>query len=1071
MEIATRSHKRIQSLPARLQNLMAGRLHWREATTEHPLQAELFGAEQLVRHAKALAAQHQVSERLEPNRLLDQLSHNEEVLRDFNRATLDVSTARTITPASEWLLDNFYLIEEQIHMARRHLPRTYSRELPRLSQGPSAGLPRVYDIVFELISHVDGQIDPSLLRGFVAAYQTVRTLKLGELWAIPIMLRLGLIENLQRIATHLTNGRKERDLANVWANRLQEMVEQDPAYLVVVVADMAKSGLPASSSFVTELCQRLSRQSPALHLARGWLEHWLAKQGLSLDQLIHLESQSQAAHQVSVSHSIGSLRLLSALDWKVFVEELSLVEQTLRQDPAEIYAKMDFSTRDYYRHEVEALARYGQFSEAEVAERAVQLASQAARQKGTRDRTAHVGFYLIDKGQAVLARDARVRWPRRAAGERMIRHFALAYYIGGVGLLTLLATFGFIEPFRAFNLPAWKLVIFSLLFLISASQLAVALMNWLTILQIRPRLLPRLDFSAGLPAEARTLVVVPTLLSGPAGIDRLIETLEIHYLANRDPNLQFALLTDFRDAPEEIMPQDQGLLERVKAGVEMLNQKYSAEKHNVFFLFHRPRRWNPGEEIWMGYERKRGKLMELNDLLRGRGRECFAEIVGDASVLSSVKYVITLDTDTQLPRDAARQLAGTMAHPLNRPVFDPVRGIVCEGYGILQPRVGVSLPSARRSWFVRLCGGDAGIDPYTRAVSDVYQDLFNEGSFIGKGIYDVDAFQRALGGRFPENAVLSHDLLEACHGRSGLVSDVELFEEFPSCYDADIDRRHRWIRGDWQISPWLLTRVPLPGASRIANPLSLLSQWKILDNLRRSLAPVALLLFLLASWLLFPPLAGLGILLVLAIMGIPGLLAAGVDLARKPEDLPWPVQLGTVAASAGRQLAQVLINLTFLPHDAYVSLDAIIRTLVRLLATRQRLLEWRPSSDSIGERDLTGFYTSMWIAPALSVVTGLFLAWARDANLAFVLPWLCLWAMSPWIAWRISQPIEPTEPDLTAEQLAFLSRIARKTWYFFESFVTAQENWLPPDNFQENPGPTVAMEPPPQTWGWPCWPT
>ncbi|MGO8697440.1 MAG: hypothetical protein ACLQVY_06955 [Limisphaerales bacterium] len=1016
----------------------------RPGAAEPPLRGELFSAEQLARHAKALAAQHQVSSQPGFNRLLARLSQNEDILRDFNRATLAVSAGRHITPASEWLLDNFYLIEEQIHMARRHLPRGYSRELPRLSNGPSAGLPRVYDIVFELTSHVDAQIEPGLLQAFVAAYQTVASLKLGELWAIPIMLRLGLIENLQRIATRLTNGREDRDLADVWVDRLQEMAERNPAYLVVVVADMAKSGLPFSSSFVAEFCQRLSRQSPVLHLARGWLEQWLVEQGRSIEQLVHLESQNQAADQVSVSHTIGSLRLLSALDWKGFVEDLSLVDQKLRQDPAGVYTEMDFSTRDRYRHEIEATARYGQLAEAEVAQRAVRLAAEAARQKGPKDRTGHVGFYLIDKGQSALARLANARWPWHAVCERTVRRFALPYYMGGIWLLTLLATFGFAEYALNLAVSEWRLFCLSAVFLVSASQLAVALMNWFTILQIKPRPLPRLDYSAGIAAESRTLAVVPTMLSSPAAIDRLIDTLEIHYLANRDTNLHFGLLTDFRDAAKEVMPQDPALVQRVRAGVQMLNRKYPSDGHSVFFLFHRPRRWNPSEGRWMGYERKRGKLMELNELLRGRGRNAFSEIVGDTSLLSSVKYVITLDTDTQLPREAARQLVGTMAHPLNRPVFDPVRGIVSEGYAILQPRVGTSLPGARRSWFVRLFGGDAGIDPYTRAVSDVYQDLFKEGSFIGKGIYDVDAFQRAMDGRFPENTVLSHDLLESCHGRSGLVSDVELFEEYPSRYDVDIDRRHRWIRGDWQISPWLLARVPVSDAPRIANPLSVLSQWKIFDNLRRSLVPVALLFFLLGSWLLLPALAGAASLLALAIISIPGLLSALVDLSRKPADLPWPMHLQGVAASVGRQLGQVLVNLTFLPNDAYVSLDAIGRTLVRVLATRKRLLEWRPSSDSEGKTDLLGFYKTMWIAPLWALATAAFMATTHPGPLLAALPLLSLWLVAPWIAWRISQPIEAPKPGLTADQLTFLRQLARKTWYFFENFVTAQENWLPP---------------------------
>jgi cellobiose phosphorylase len=1057
----------MQTLPLRLQNWVTDLARVRPNEGEAPLRAELFSVEQLARHAKALGARHLVITRQGSNSLLARLTQNEDILRTFNRATIGVKPGRRITPAAEWLLDNFYLIEEQIQMTKRHLPRGYSRELPRLLNGHSAGLPRVYDIVLELISHVDAQIDAGPLSAFIAAYQTVHSLKLGELWAIPIMLRLGLIENLQRVSTRLTIARADRDLADSWVNRLQEMAEKDPSDLVIVVANMAKSDLTLSSSFVAEFCQRLSRQSPVLHLARGWLEQRLGQQGLSIEQLVQLDSQNQAADQVSVSHSITSLRFLSAMDWKEFVESLSLVETNLLADPADVYSLMDFATRDRYRHSIEFLARHSQLSEAEVAQRAIQLAADSARQNGTRDRTAHVGFYLIDKGQAQLARSLKVRWPWQTTIQRRIYRFPLAFYAGGIGLLTLLATFGFVRQSLALEVQGWKLIFFTLVFLLCASQLAVALMNWLSTLLVKPSLLPRMDYSAGIPEDCRTMVAVPTMLSSVAGVDRLIETLEIHHLANRDEHLHFALLTDFRDAPTEVLPEDEVLLQRARVGIELLNRKYLSAGQNLFFLFHRPRRWNAGENLWMGYERKRGKLMEFNALLRGGARDCFSEIVGATAILPEIKYVITLDTDTQLPREAARQLVGTMAHPLNRPVFDDARGIVREGYSILQPRVGVSLPSARRSWFVRLFAGDAGIDPYTREVSDVYQDVFREGSFIGKGIYDVDAFQRAMAGRFPENTILSHDLLEACHARSALVCDVEFYEEFPSRYNVDMSRRHRWIRGDWQITQWLLPRVPGSDARRIANPLSVLSQWKIFDNLRRSLVPIALLLLLLGSWLLVPELGGLGLLLVVGIVALPGLLAASVNAWRKPHDLPWTMHLREVAGSGARQLGQIFLTLAFLAYDAFISVDAIGKTLVRLLVTHKRLLEWQTSSDSerITRADLADFYATMWIAPGIALATALFLVLRHPAQLIFALPLLLVWLAAPWIAWWISQPIASAPPDLSPPQLVFLRRTARLTWHFFDTFVSAVENWLPPDNFQEIPAPTIATRTSPTNMG------
>ena len=1057
----------MQGVSRHLRDWMARQTHPIPAEGETPLRAELFGLEQLVRHAAVLAANHRVVTRRGAHGLLARLHQNEQILRAYNRATFATDRTRQVTHAAEWLLDNFYLIEEQIQLARRHLPLGYSRELPRLLNGPSATLPRIYDLVLELISHQDAQIDGEPLRAFVASYQTVAPLRMGELWAVPIMLRLALIENLRRVTSRLTIGRRDRDLADAWVDRLQEMADKRPAHLVVVVADMAKAGLPLSSAFVAEFCQRISRQSPVVQLARSWLEESLAEQGLSIDQLVHLESQSQSADQVSISHTITSLRYLSATDWRVFVEDLSAVEQTLRTDPASVYATMDFATRDRYRHAVEGLARHSVTEEVDIARKAVQMAEAAARESGNEDRSAHVGYYLIDKGQPALERALAVRWPWRTLLERALLRHPMLVYGGGIGALTALLTFLLSQQALSFDVRGWRLGLFTVVFLVCSSQLAVAILNWLSTLLVKPRLLPRMDYSTGIAPDCRTMVAVPTLLTSAKGIDELLETMEIHYLANRDSNVYFALLTDFRDAAQETLPGDDALLRRVQGGIGALNRKYRTDRPCIFFLFHRPRRWNVVENLWMAYERKRGKLTEFNALLRGGARDRFSATIGEASILPGIRFVITLDTDTQLPRDAARRLVGTIAHPLNRPRFDPLRGIVTEGYSILQPRVGVSLPSAGRSWFVQLFAGDVGIDPYTRAVSDVYQDLFQEGSFIGKGIYDVDAFQQAVAGRFPENAVLSHDLIESCHARSALVSDVEFYEEYPARYNTDINRRHRWIRGDWQIAQWLLPRVPGPDARRIANPLSGLSQWKIFDNLRRSLVPAALMVLLLGNWILLPQLGGVGPLLVLAIVALPGALASTVGFLRKPRDLPLPMHLRSVTRSCGRQLGQAFVTIVFLPYDAFISLDAIGRTLLRLWFTHQRLLEWQTAGDT--ERaacaNLTAFYRTMLISPVVALVSGLVLAASQPSQLPLATPILGLWLLAPWIAWRISQPIVPPVPVLNRHQLAFLRRTARRTWHFFETFVTEQENWLPPDNFQEEPGPRVTSRTSPTNLG------
>ena len=595
-------------------------------------------------------------------------------------------------------------------------------------------------------------------------------------------------------------------------------------------------------------------------------------------------------------------------------------------------------------------------------------------------------------------------------------------------------------------------------------------MNWLATLLATPHLLPRMDFSGGIPPESRTLVVIPTMLTSAQNVEDLVEALEVRFLANRDENLHFALLTDFRDAREETIPEDEPLLRLARKRIEELNEKYSDSKSDTFFLFHRPRRWNPQERIWMGYERKRGKLAELNSLLLGGAKgisgDRFSLIVGQTDILSNVKYVITLDTDTQLPRDSAWQFVGAMAHPLNRPRYDGDKERVCEGYGILQPRVAVSLPGTNRSRYARLFGSEPGIDPYTRAVSDVYQDLFHEGSFIGKGIYDVDAFERALKGRFPENRILSHDLVEGCYARAGLLSDVQLYEEYPSRYSADVSRRHRWIRGDWQIARWLLPRVPGPGTSRQKNPLSGLSRWKIFDNLRRSLVPSALTLLLLLGWTALSP-AWLWTLAVIGILLIPPWIASLLDLFKKPGDMLLSQHLAATVRSAGRHLAQAAFTLACLPYEAFFSLDAIVRTAWRMWVTHKRLLEWNPSSDSDRHRrtDLAASCRTMWIAPVIAAVTVIYLALSRPAALGVAGPILGLWFVSPAIAWWISRPLARRGARLTADQTLFLRKLSRKTWAFFETFVGPEDHWLPPDNYQEHPVAVVGHRTSPTNMG------
>ncbi len=801
-----------------------------------------------------------------------------------------------------------------------------------------------------------------------------------------------------------------------------------------------------------------------------WIEQQLAESGLSIEQLVRSGNQQQAGDQVSISNSIGSLRLLGTMDWREFVEAMSLVERTLRTDPAGAYAGMDFATRDRYRHAVEMVAKASGRSEDEVADHAIDLARAGAEAAGARTgddhRSGHVGFYLIDRGRQDLEAAVRARLSLAAALTGWASRSALFLYLGTITLLTVLLAAGLLAQASVDGVAGWAKVPLGLLALLAAGQLAVALMNWLTPMLTSPHPLPRMDFSKGIPPDSRTLVVVPTMLTSPRNLDALIEALEVRFLANRDANLHFGLLTDLRDAPEETLAEDAPLLALARERIDALNEQYADGRGGVFFLFHRPRRWNSNDRIWMGYERKRGKLADLNALLREGHADGFSLVVGATAVLAGVKYVITLDTDTQLPRDAARQFVATMAHPLNRPVYDQALQRVRAGYGILQPRVSVSLPSGQHSRYARLHGGEPGIDPYTRAVSDVYQDVFQEGSFIGKGIYEVAAFEQALEGRFPDNRILSHDLLEGCYARSGLLSDVQLYEEYPTRYGADVNRRYRWIRGDWQLAAWLLPRVPGPGGRSLPNPLSLLSRWKLVDNLRRSLVPAALTLLLLLGWTLLSGTA-FWTLAVLGVLLIPPVLATLLDLLRKPDDMRLGQHLAATAQVADQRLLQAGLALVTLPHEAYYSLDAILRTLWRLAVTHQRLLEWNPSGDQerLSRSDLAASFRAIWFPPVLAAAMAIYLVAANPSALLVAAPILALWLGSPVIAWWISRPLARREAHLSEEQTRFLRRMARKTWAFFEACVGPTDHWLPPDNYQEGRADALAHRTSPTNMG------
>ena len=753
-----------------------------------------------------------------------------------------------------------------------------------------------------------------------------------------------------------------------------------------------------------------------------------------------------------IARALSGLRVISSISWKDFFDRTSHVESLLRLDPAEIYARMDFDTRDRYRKAVEELAEGSRSPEHDVAEWVLHEAHDAPDD----DRRSHVGYWLVDEGRRAIEARLEYRPTRGAAVRRwLLRHAGPAY----ASALAVAALAALLVP--AFYLtaagaaPAILIGGVALSF-VPASIIAITIVHWIVPLVVPPRVLPKLDFEKGIPPDCRTAVVVPVIVGRPEEAAALTTRLEMHWLANPDPHVRFALLSDPKDASEEHSPEDAAVETALAAGIRALNARYGRNGEGPFHLMHRARHFNASEGRWMAWERKRGKLEQFDRFALGLEEDAFPVREGDAAALRHVRFVVTVDADTVLPAGAVARLVGTLAHPLNRAEFEPVTGRLRAGYTVIQPRVEISPEAGDRSLFQRFYAGDTAIDIYSRAVSDVYQDLFGSAIYVGKGIYELEPFHRSLDGRVPENTLLSHDLFEGAHGRAALASDIVLYDGFPTGYIEYAHRWHRWVRGDWQLVPWLGHRVPATGGRKIENRLSALDRWKIFDNLRRSAIPLALVTLAVGGWLALPGSPWIWTLLTVAAPAFYLLTDAITGLARGRRR---GVLLSTYHQLTER-LGRWLLAVAFLLQDSLVSLDAIGRTLWRMFVSRRRLLSWTSAAHTaarlsgMGPRRLA--WQSMWPAPAASALFALVLAQTNPTALLPAIPLLLLWFASPEIAAWISRPRIPTAEKLNAEDRVFLRRVARRTWLFFETFVGPEDNWLPPDNYQEDPRTEIA---------------
>ncbi len=1048
------------------------------STTAHPIDStKSFGNMHLEAHARWLGTDLQIvvpspkSVKSFRRQFEDNVAQIEMTHRSALSASLD--SDELIQPIAEWFIDNFHVIHEQIQDIREHLPAGFFHQLPKLI----TGAPRVHRLARELISHSDSALDEELIVRFVDQFQSATALTIGETWAFPIMLRLVLVEELSQLGTRFLEDRRAQREARLIAEKLLASPPKNST--IGNVSLHRKSEIERwlgiqFSSVVLRLHEIVSESRLTAAEQLQDLEQVIQQRGWNLAELRLQERHQLAATEVSIGNVITSMRLIKALDWIDFFELTNRTERVLRADPARVYAKSDFLTRNRYRDAIEQVSRRSEFTETEIAQAAIDLARNAG---GRMDKHSagdslvaeckqiqnHVGYWLVDRGRQKLEQTAGCRSTLGCIFATWIQNHPHSLYFGLVAGTGSLFIFGLLLLLWQITQSLPLIILLSLLAFVPISEMSLELVNAIVTRLVRVRLLSKLEFRDGASPEFPTFVVIPSMLSSADTVNSLLQRLENHYLANTDRMFLFGLLTDFADAPEQITTNDGALLQQAREGIHRLNERYR-ESGRPFYLFHRERRWNEAEQKWMGWERKRGKLQEFNHLLIGKSDTSFVVREGDLEQLQNFQnpernpLVITLDADTILPRDAARRLVGTLAHPLNRPMLvtdKHGRRRVERGYAILQPRISIHLSDSPRTRYLKSQTYHPGMNPYVLAASDVYQDLFAEGSFTGKGIYDVRAFEAMLHETFPENQILSHDLIEGCHARVGLVSDIEVFDGYPSRYDADAKRIHRWVRGDWQISAWLFPRVP-NAKGNIWNSLSMLSRWKILDNLRRSLWAPMLLAFLLVGWTLFPQRAGMWSLLA----GLATIFPWLIKVFAAPWGWNLKRELGAQVRSTCKELLfageQILYSTMLLPHTAWLMLDAISRTLFRVYVSRQRLLEWETAAATESRLQIQhwSIIRQTSICSVLAVATLLFIdAGARWA----AAPWLTVWFVAPLVAQAISTSPRLAHRFLDSSDRDWLREVASGTWAFFEEFVNEQNNWLPPDNVQEYPRERVAM--------------
>ncbi|WP_027625800.1 GH36-type glycosyl hydrolase domain-containing protein [Clostridium lundense] len=970
------------------------------------------------------------------------------IIESYDYINNEAKNKKEIVSAGEWLLDNLYLVQKEYKNVKGTMNKSYYDNLPIICKGVMKGYPRIYYIAKKIVHITDGKINKENIEEFIDEYQKHTILTSGEIWALPNMLKIALIQNISKVTGSIAYAQREKNKGENLGDRLIQC--SDNRKNLEKIFEEKYNFNP----YFTERLLRVLRDSAVENVEiYKWIDENLDMKETNTRRITILEHQKQAIFRMIMGNSITGIREISSFNWQEPFERLSCLEQVLRKDPANVYSKMDFASRDHYRHEIEKLARYMKLGETFVAKKAIECAEESQNIKD-RPYLKHIGYYIIDDGIDCLKKKIgfKDKWAKNIKNAN--DHIKVNCYIRVITLVTIAisAIIAYINLFDDYNIASRQYIIGFLILFIPVSEIIISITNWSINHLTKLSFIPKLEFKEGIPEEYSSLVVIPTLLNNKKRVEELIKDLEVHYLANNSENIYYAILGDFKDSKNQYEDEDEEIVRSGLDGIRELNEKYKRDGKDIFYFFNRYRQYNDKEGIWLGWERKRGKLVEFNNLIRGDKTTSYDVISGNIEPLYKTKYVITLDADTKLPRDSAKKLIGAMAHELNKPYIDKERKVVVRGHGLMQPRISVAINSANKTLFSKIFSGEAGIDLYTTAVSDVYQDLFDEGIFTGKGIYDIDAFNFMLKDEIPENTVLSHDLLEGSYVRAALLTDVELIDGYPAYYNASSKRLHRWVRGDWQLLHWITKK----------NSLNKLSKWKMIDNLRRSLIAPSIIVLIIVSLMLF---SSPDKWLVVAFIALLAPMLFSVS-----ESVITPIKgisLSGKVYSWQIGVEQFFLIFAFLPYQAYLMLDAIFRTLYRVYISKKHLLEWQTAADVEAKsgKKLKNYIQSMWIGSAISLVMGL-LAFYRSTSIGFImLPSCIVWFLSPYIAYFISKERGENIEILSEEEISLLRRISRKTWAYFEDFNNEENNWLAPDNYQVYPENGVAYRTSPTNIG------